>query len=71
VGRHVTSKRSLLRILERERESYAAERQRLIDTICHLAGRPWNVPPADMHDFDAVEKLAEEPRFVYPEHWSE
>jgi hypothetical protein len=66
----VTSKRNLLRILEREREANAADRQKLIDTICHLAGRPWNVPPADLVDHDVEEEL-HEPALVHPEHWSE
>lgn len=34
------TKRHLLRILEREREAHAAERTRLVDTICRLAGKP-------------------------------
>lgn len=35
----------LLRILEREREAFAAERQRLVDVICNLSGKPWTLPP--------------------------
>jgi hypothetical protein len=40
--------RSLLRMLEREREAHMQERQRLIDTICHLAGKPWTPAPIDL-----------------------
>jgi hypothetical protein len=43
-----TSKRQLLRMLEREREAHAAERARLIDQICNLSGRPWSPAPASM-----------------------
>lgn len=60
------TKRSLLRILEREREAHAAERARLIDTICHLSGRPWTPSPADMRV--EPEDLSE-PELVHAHHW--
>lgn len=41
------SKRTLLRILERERQAHEAERRRLIDQILHLTGKPWTPAPAD------------------------
>jgi len=42
------TKRSLLRMMERERQSFALERARLIEQICHLSGKPWTVAPARM-----------------------
>jgi hypothetical protein len=50
------SKRSLLRLLEREREAHAAERARLIDTLCNLAGKPWTLPPRPITDYDPIEE---------------
>lgn len=41
------TKRQLFRLLERERESFAAERGRLIDVICHLGRNPWTLPPRE------------------------
>lgn len=63
----MNSKRSLLRILEREREAHAAERQRLIDTICHLSGRPWTPAPADMRHNEPDDEF--EPVVVQAHHW--
>jgi hypothetical protein len=40
-----TSKRALLRTLEREREAHTAQVRELVETICHLTGRP-QTPPA-------------------------
>lgn len=41
------TKRHLLRVLEREREAHAAERARLIETLCTLAGKP--LPPKEIY----------------------
>lgn len=60
--------RTLLRILEREREAFALERARLIDTICHLAGRSWTLAPADMVE---PEPEPGEPTLIVPDHWSD
>lgn len=61
--------RSLLRVLEREREAFAAERARLIDQILHLSGKTWTPPPprapfepvgawdADPVEYDAVQEV--------------
>lgn len=54
------TKRNLLRMLEREREAFAAERARLIDQICALSGKPWTLPPrpvADTPEPDENQKL--------------
>jgi len=59
-----STRRSLLRVLEREREAFAAERARLIDQIMHLSNRTWTPPP---HDYT----YPVEPE-VDPEHeWTE
>lgn len=49
------TKRNLLRILERERESFAAERKLLIDQIMHLSNKTWTPPPR------TIEPAAPEP----------
>lgn len=42
------TRRTLLRTLERERAAFADERRQLVDTICHLAGKPWTLPPREV-----------------------
>jgi hypothetical protein len=66
----MTTKRALLRILERERESFAAERKLLIDQICHLARQPWTPAPSDFYG-RAEEPEPEEPVLVHTDHWPE
>ena len=59
--------RTLLRILEREREAFAAERRLLIEQICHLARSPWTPAPADMIEHEELEPFV--PTLVVPDHW--
>lgn len=33
------------RELARREQAWEAERARLVDVICHLAGQPWTLPP--------------------------
>jgi hypothetical protein len=46
---------AFLRVVRGMQRQHARERDALIDRVCHLAGRPWNTPPA-------VEELVEVPR---------
>ena len=62
--------RTLLRVLEREREAFAAERRLLLEQICHLSGRPWTPAPIDMRE-EQVDPEPVEPQFVHPDHWPE
>ena len=61
--------RTLLRILEREREAFAAERRLLIEQICHLSRSPWTSAPADL--YEPVEEEPFMPVLVNPDHWSD
>ena len=66
----MTSKRSLLRILEREREAFAAERKLLIEQICHLSRQPWTPAPYSVFNMEEPEE-DEEPRYVHTDQWPE
>lgn len=55
-----TTRRSLLRVLEREREAFVAERSRLIDQIMHLSDRTWTLPPREQVTQQASEDPADE-----------
>jgi hypothetical protein len=59
--------RTLLRILEREREAFAAERRLLIEQICHLSRSPWTPAPADIVVEFEPEPIP--PLMVVPDHW--
>jgi hypothetical protein len=59
--------RTLLRILEREREAFAAERRLLIEQICHLSRSPWTLAPADL--YEPPPELDVMPALVVPDHW--
>lgn len=65
------TKRALLRMLEREREAFAAERRLLIEQICHLS-KPWTVSPSDMANiYERQDEDEEEPQFVHVDQWPE
>lgn len=70
-GWNVTSKRTLLRILERDREAYLAIIREQNDRIMELAGRPWNVPPSQLLERPEEDEEVEEPQFVHADHWPE
>jgi hypothetical protein len=58
--------RSVLRDAARERAQNALERERMIDQLCHLAGRPWGQPPVTVtRRFDPGEPDA---WIIDPEH---
>jgi hypothetical protein len=64
--------RSLIRILEREREAFAAERKLLIEQICHLSRYPWTPSPADMATvYERLEEDETDPLLVQPQHWTD
>lgn len=64
------TKRALIRILEREREAHAMERSRLLEMICHLAGKPTSVTDRDMW-LDQTIPEPEEPQYVIPQHYAD
>lgn len=57
------SKRSLLRMLEREREACAAERRELLDRIMVLADKPWTLPPRPLRAERPEDPALEIPEF--------
>jgi hypothetical protein len=47
------------RELVRREQAWEQERARLVDQICHLAGRPWTLPPRPLPDRPPVVEESE------------
>jgi hypothetical protein len=60
------TKRTLLRMIERERQAFAAERAQLLSTICTLAGnsKAAPIPPAPAPAPEKREASDDDRRFI-------